>query len=215
MELILFWRHFLIPNTNKTKKNASITSSTYHLFNRKQSVYVKNVTPPIVWAIFMIRRWRFENGIVMEIFHNDFDETQYKHIRCGQSNKAISNQAKEMENARSDFTNTLWQWIQIALVIIAEVNVWNEKTAKRNNQINFICIVKTSESNWIYLMKKKVSTLNVPFEMVWNQNSFSTTLRSSMLSAYLKTMIHVWPWHKRKRNETDSYDSNENWDGII
>lgn len=81
MDFIIFWKRFPIKNLNK--KIVSVASSIYHLFNRKQSVYVKNVTPPIVWAIFVIRRWRFKDGIVMEIFHNDFDQTQYKHIRCG------------------------------------------------------------------------------------------------------------------------------------
>lgn len=79
---IIFGGIFWIKNMNKTNENVSVTSSIYHLFNWKQSVYVKNVTPPIVWAIFMIRRWRFKNGIVMEIFHNNFDQTQYEHIRC-------------------------------------------------------------------------------------------------------------------------------------
>lgn len=42
-------------------------------------------------------------------------------------------------------------------------------------------------------MKKKVSTLNAPFVIVWNKNFFSTTLRYSMLSEYLKITMHVWP----------------------
>lgn len=42
-------------------------------------------------------------------------------------------------------------------------------------------------------MKKKVSTLYAPFVIVWNRNCFSTIFRSSILSEYLKTMMHVWP----------------------
>lgn len=42
-------------------------------------------------------------------------------------------------------------------------------------------------------MKKNVSTLKAPFVMVWKRNRFSTTLRYSMLSEYLKTRMHVCP----------------------
>lgn len=66
------------------------------------------------------------------------------------------------------------------------------KTRKFNLKFdcnNFFDII--SSKKYTNLMKKNVSTLNAPFEIVWNQNSFSTTFRSSMLSAYLNTMIHV------------------------
>jgi len=42
-------------------------------------------------------------------------------------------------------------------------------------------------------MKKNVSTLKAPFVIVWKRNLFSTTLRYSMLSEYLKTTMHVCP----------------------
>lgn len=42
-------------------------------------------------------------------------------------------------------------------------------------------------------MKKNVSTLKAPFEIVWKKNDCSTTFRNSILSEYLKEIIQVCP----------------------
>lgn len=96
-----------IQNSNNIYIQTKWNYGAYHLFDREQSVYVEHVAPPIVWAILVIQRGRFKNGMMMKVFHNNFDETQYKHIWCGQTNKAITNQTKEMESACCDFAHAL------------------------------------------------------------------------------------------------------------
>lgn len=75
----------------------------------------------------------------------------------------------------------------------------NPRHTKKKSMIFVIFPKFVCESiHYTNLMKKNVSTLYAAFVMVWNQNSFSTSLRNSILSAYLKTMMHVWPGNERE-----------------
>lgn len=56
-------------------------NSTYHLIHGKECIDVEDVAPPVVWAIFVVLCWCFENGMMMEVFHDNFDEKQYIHVR--------------------------------------------------------------------------------------------------------------------------------------
>lgn len=58
----------------------------------------------------------------MEVLHNHFDQQQDEHIRCGQPNKSIANQADKVEKAGRELIDAFRQFFQFAFGVCAEVD---------------------------------------------------------------------------------------------
>ena len=57
-----------------------LTQSTHHLPPRIQAVNVESVPPPVIVAVQMVHDPGFEDGIVVQRPHGDFNQAEYVQI---------------------------------------------------------------------------------------------------------------------------------------
>lgn len=69
----------------------------------------------------MIRRRRLEDGICVEIFHRNFDDTQDEHVRRGESAESVHKKSDELQGASDKASRALRELLQVTLCIGSEV----------------------------------------------------------------------------------------------
>lgn len=113
----------------------------------------------------MVLGRRIEHGIVFEVFHRHLDNAQHENVRHSQSEypekkptaninknssqtnskfsihipyKPVHDQPKEVERAGRHLTDTLRQFLQLALGVRPEINVRHQKSAHEEKRIHTV-----------------------------------------------------------------------------
>lgn len=84
----------------------------------------------------MIRRGRLEDGICVEIFHRDLDQTQDEHVRRGKSAESVHKKPDELQGARDEASRALREPLQVTLGIGSEVQEAHEQTAHEEESVD-------------------------------------------------------------------------------
>lgn len=107
-----------------------------HLIDREQSVDVKQIPPPVVGAIVMIRcRW-FKHGVGMEPLHRNLNHSEYEHVWGRESAESVKEETGEFQGSGNETSPALRELVQVALGVRSEVEEADEQPAHEEERID-------------------------------------------------------------------------------